>query len=196
MPTTKDNVLLVTLKKNQHAPGLQLLPKSSAVGRWKFASAFLAFHKPTWRSAWSTSCAVTQSSLRVHERPQERLHSCKKIVLECRLSGPSSVVLRSISQEVHRPGRSILLNASPAQTARDGNPWSVWLAVNYRVLIGAPAMRLSWTTQFVFVFVLHSTSCIFTLSDKKVRLRCFEVRRHQLTGTHQGHKSILNSTRW
>lgn len=163
-------------------------PTKVQCSRWKFASAFLAFHKPMWRSAWSTSCAVTQSSLRVHERPQERLHSCKKIVLVCRLSGPSSVVLRSISKRFTALGDQFY--SMPHQRRRQGTEirdpfdwrWIIesWL-VRRRCACLEPRSLSSCSS---------STSCIFTLSDKKVRLRCFEVRRHQLTGTYQGHKSI------
>lgn len=89
MRTTKDNVLLVTLKKNQHAPSLQLLPKSSA-SRWKFVSAFLASINPCDgppdRLAGRDAKFLESSWKTTREAP-----FMQKIVLVCRLSRPSSV---------------------------------------------------------------------------------------------------------
>lgn len=52
MRMTKDNVLLVTLKNNQHTLSLQLLPKSTLVG--VSLSQHFWVCKPMWQSAWST----------------------------------------------------------------------------------------------------------------------------------------------
>lgn len=91
MRTTKDNVLLVTLKKNQHAPSLQFTaPTKVQCSRRTFVSAFLASINPRDgppdRPAGRDANFLESSLKSTREAP-----FMQKIVLVCRPSGPSSV---------------------------------------------------------------------------------------------------------
>lgn len=90
MRMTKDNVLLVTLKNNQRALSLQLLPKSVVVVRREFVSAFLGLANPCDgppdRLAGRDTKFLQSSWITTRETPF--MH---KMVLACRSSRPSSV---------------------------------------------------------------------------------------------------------
>lgn len=189
MPMTKDNVLLVTLKKNQHAPSLQLLPKSSVVSAG--LSRLFWLHKPMWRSAWSASWPPRKVPWEFMKTTREALFM-QKIVLVCRLYVDCLVQvqwLRSISRRSTTLGgptqsysvphrlRQRVTGATLVLCTREIRRF-LWLAVNHRVLIGPLTMHC--LTHIVCISI-RPPCRVFTFSDKKVQLQCLEVRMYLLT---------------
>lgn len=127
MRVTQDNVLLVTLKNNQHTLSLQLLPKSAGVCLSISGCANPCDGPPDRRAGHATK--FPQSSwITTREAPFRH-----QIVLVCRPS---------------RPKASLIVDGlydSPAQAVNDccdSELWLIWLAVNYWAIIGT--LSINW----------------------------------------------------